>query len=207
MSTGLDRARWSVLLDRLELPPLTETFELLDAAHAEPQRAYHTATHIKACLHHLDARRDLAERPDHIELALWFHDAIYKPMSKTNEADSADLAREHLGHHLSAEDMEWIDQAIRLTQTHGKSDDPDTQLLLDIDLSILAASPETYDQYTRDIRFEYRWVPGPLYRKGRRDVLRHFLDMRRIYKRDLLAEEWEAPARLNLSREMEQLTA
>jgi predicted metal-dependent HD superfamily phosphohydrolase len=36
-------------------------------------------------------------------------------------------------------------------------------------------------------------------------VLRHFLDMPRIYKRDELAADWEAQARQNLTRELATL--
>lgn len=187
---------------RTGLPPLPGLFETLDRLHAQRHRHYHTAEHIAALLRHLDARRDLAARPDRIELALWFHDAVYKPRSKTNEADSADLARESLAGHLPKQDLDWIDRAIRLTADHGDTDDPDTALMLDLDLSVLAATPEVYDDYTVRIRREYRWVPGPLFRSGRAKVLRHFLAMPRIYKTDALAAEWEGRARQNLAREL-----
>lgn len=205
MGSELSLSRWENLTERLGLPPLKDTFSKLQSAHSEQHRAYHTAEHINACLRHLDTHKDKAERPDLIELAIWFHDAIYKPMSKTNEADSAEIAREHLGTYLSSERMDWIDNAIRLTQTHGDTQDADTALLLDIDLSILATPSDVYRRYTRDVRREYRWVPRPLYRAGRRKVLQHFLDMPRIYKTDRLADEWEDQARTNLANELENL--
>lgn len=201
-AAGLDPARWSALMNRTGLPPLQAVFSDLQRRHGERHRHYHTADHINALLRHLDRHSGLATAPDRIELAIWFHDAIYKPLSKTNEADSADLARTCLSEHLSDSDIDWIAETILLTANHGYTEDPDTALMLDLDLSILATDAETYDRYTSDIRREYRWVPGPLYRKGRATILRHFLDMPRLYKTDALAAIWEAPARSNLSREL-----
>ncbi len=204
MSASLDQKRWKTLCARQGLAD-NGTFDRLAALHSERHRHYHTAAHINAMLGHLDARADMAERADLIELAIWFHDAVYKPMSKTNEADSADMARDFLHGQMEPDAVDWIDETIRLTANHGDTDDSDTALMLDIDLSILATAPDVYTDYTQRIRREYRWVPGPIYRRGRADVLRHFLAMPRIYKTDALAAEWEAPARDNLAAELQTL--
>ena len=205
VSAALDAGRWGALMGRLDLPPSHDAFERLQALHAEPHRHYHTAAHVNALLRHLDAERGHAARPDRIELAIWFHDAVYKPTSKTNEADSAAMARDALAPHLPPGDVDWVDRAIRLTADHGDTDDPDTALMLDLDLSVLGADAEVYDAYTRHVRREYRWVPGPLFRRGRRKVLAHFLAMPRIYKTERLAERWEKRARANMERELERL--
>ena len=39
----------------------------------------------------------------------------------------------------------------------------DAQLLVDIDLAILGASKSRYDQYEKQVRFEYQWVDEVLY--------------------------------------------
>ena len=203
--SALDPDRWKALMERLDVPSSPNMFAQLVALHAEPHRAYHTAEHVNALLRHLDAHRDLAARPDIIELAVWFHDAVYNPGSKTNERDSADMAVTFLAPHLPADDVAAVERMIVLTADHGATDDPDTQLMLDIDLSILAAPPEVYQRYTEAIRREYRLVPAPLYRRGRAKVLRHFLDIPRIYKTDAVAEAWEAAARGNLMTELESM--
>jgi predicted metal-dependent HD superfamily phosphohydrolase len=84
--------RWTRLCEGLGLSNDTRIYTALIAAHAEKHRAYHTLDHIAACLKHLDRVKDKVDRPDEIELALWFHDAIYQPFSATNEEDSADWA-------------------------------------------------------------------------------------------------------------------
>lgn len=181
---------------------MEDVFKQLVKAHNERHRAYHTAEHITACLSHLDQHRDIADHPEFIEIALWFHDAIYKPMSQTNEADSADWARRALGQHMKTSDLDWVDRAIRLTKTHDEAPDKDTALMLDIDLSILGAKPDVYAQYTKDIRREYRWIPKPVYCKGRAKVLQHFLGLPRIFKTHELAVKWEEQAQRNIAKEL-----
>ena len=203
--SALDPDRWKALMERLDVPSSPNMFAQLVALHAEPHRAYHTAEHVNALLRHLDAHRDLAARPDIIELAVWFHDAVYNPGSKTNERDSADMAVTFLAPHLPADDVAAVERMIVLTADHGATDDPDTQLMLDIDLSILAAAPDVYARYTRHVRQEFRRVPSFLFRRGRRKVLRHFLAMPRIYKRDELAALWEDRARANMQAELAAL--
>lgn len=189
-------------MGRLGLPAAPTTFTKLQRLHSQRHRHYHTAAHIQACLRHLDAHRDLAKRPDLIEIAIWFHDAVYKPMSKKNEANSAAMAREFLVGKLPGDDVDTVETMILLTQTHGQTDDADTALMLDIDLSILATDDEVYDLYTQDIRREYRWIPGPMFRSGRAKMLRHFLAMDRIYKTEELRRAWDAKARINMAREL-----
>ena len=41
-------------------------------------------------------------------------------------------------------------------------------MLIDIDLSILGAPPARFAEYEQQIRAEYAWVPGILFRPKRR---------------------------------------
>jgi predicted metal-dependent HD superfamily phosphohydrolase len=59
------------------------------ARHAEPQRKYHTQQYLLECLRLFDEVWHLAERPHEVEMALWFHDAIYELKSSQNEQRSA----------------------------------------------------------------------------------------------------------------------
>ena len=62
--------------------------------YAEPHRHYHTLQHLDACFAHFDAVRHQAVHPEEVELALWFHDAVYEIRDPTNETKSADWARD-----------------------------------------------------------------------------------------------------------------
>ena len=72
-------------------------------------------------------------------------------------------------------------------------------MLLDLDLSVLAAAPDRYRAYAQAIRQEYAAVPDALYRPGRRRVLEGFLARPQIYRTERLRALWEASARANLS--------
>jgi predicted metal-dependent HD superfamily phosphohydrolase len=92
--------RWNGLLRGLGVAAENDTFFRLQSAYAEKHRAYHTSRHIDECLSLLDEPTYLAGHPAEVECALWFHDAIYEPTSKSNEERSADWAAEfgiHVG--------------------------------------------------------------------------------------------------------------
>ena len=194
-------ARWSGLCRRLGIDTDIETYQALLSAHAQPHRAYHTLDHIAACLRHLDDVRDLAERPDEIEMALWFHDAIYEPYSSTNEDDSAEWAADWLQDMGSAKEVfSRIADYILATKTHDAPTSIDGRLMLDIDLSILGARPSVYDAFELNIRREYTRVPGFIFRKKRKAILEGFLARKRLYSSDYFFDTLEAPARINLLR-------
>jgi len=64
-------------------------YQRLTQAYAESQRHYHNQQHIAECLAEFDAARHLAQQPVALELALWFHDAVYDPKAGDNEEQSA----------------------------------------------------------------------------------------------------------------------
>jgi len=116
-----------------------------------------------------------------LALAFWFHDAIYKPFSSTNERDSADWAMRFLEENgAESEAIGRIEALVMATCHDAEATDPDMQILIDIDLSILGARPEVYDQYERNIRKEYRRVPKFVFRKKRKEILQGFLDKPRL---------------------------
>lgn len=176
-------------------------YKTLLIAYREPHRAYHTLEHIDACLQHLDVVRDDADRPHEIEMALWFHDAIYDPFSSTNEADSANWAQTFLRDcGLESDVIARIYNLIMVTKNHAGVADNDAQLMLDIDLSILGAAPHIYDQFENGIRFEYKKVPGFIFKKKRKQILQSFLDKPKIYNHPYFTDKLEQQARKNLAQ-------
>ena len=82
------RSRW----------PLDEAlYQDLVARYREPHRRYHTLQHLEECFARFDELRALAEHPRDVELAIWFHDAIYDTRRSDNEARSAAWGRSVAG--------------------------------------------------------------------------------------------------------------
>jgi len=177
----------------------------LFARYGKPERHYHGLAHVEACLRWLDRVGAAAERPAEVELALWFHDAVYRPLARNNERRSATLARERLAEAgVPADAVARIGRHIEATRTHVAADS-DGALVVDIDLAILGAPPADYDRFEADVRREYASVPAPLYRAGRRRVLQRFLARSAIYRTPLLHDALEASARTNLERRVREL--
>ena len=71
-------ARWQGLWQQLGASTSNdELFFKLVKCYSEPHRKYHTMQHLNECFTHLEIVRSIAERSGEVELALWFHDAIY----------------------------------------------------------------------------------------------------------------------------------
>ena len=207
-STALDRNRWLALWSRLGAQRNgTDVFQQLAAAYAEPTRFYHTAAHIVDCLAQLEWSRDLAARPDEVEAALWFHDVVYVPGATDNEARSARMALSSLYAAAAPREVPERIAAMVLATTHADlPSDPDTQLLCDIDLSVLGRERAGFDQFERQIRQEYAWVPEPTYRRARSEVLNGFLQRRSIYLTERFAQQYEHAARQNLEKVLAALS-
>jgi len=177
-------------------------FEKLSAMYGEPGRHYHSQSHVTHCLAHLQTWRHLARNPAEIEVAIWFHDAIYDTRRSDNEERSAEWAREYLQrHHVQDTVVARIFEMIMATK-HHQVEGGDIALLVDIDLGILGASAANFEVYDRQIREEYHWVPSVAYRLNRRTVLKQFLDREVIYRTHEIYNQLELRARNNLQRRL-----
>jgi predicted metal-dependent HD superfamily phosphohydrolase len=173
----------------------------LTAAWREPQRRYHTLQHLGECLDLFERVGALAAHRAEVEVGLWFHDAVYDVQRPDNEARSADWLREAAGADgVASEVVERICELIMATRHAALPSGRDAQLLVDIDLAILAAAAPRFAEYERQIRAEYAFVPDPAFVARRRAVLAGFLARERIYSTARLHDELEQRARANLAR-------
>ena len=183
-------------------------FDLLAAAYSSADRHYHNLDHLHEMFRVAGRLTLSTDDAGAVQLAIWFHDAVYDPRAKDNESRSADLCVDLLGPvGVPAAALEKVVRLIRAT-AHATADPPpdrDTGVLLDADLAILGGTPERYRRYAADIRREYAWVPDAEYRTGRAAVLERFLARPRIYWHELTFEEGEERARVNLRAELEEL--
>src|SRR5688572_5611734 len=84
--------------------------------YTEPHRAYHDLSHILDCLGHAARVRAQLNHPHCVELALWFHDAIYEPRAGDNEERSAQLAIAALQGAATAEVLRRVEELILATR-------------------------------------------------------------------------------------------
>lgn len=198
------KTRWSRLATALDLPAdLAHTAWLeLEEAYTEPHRHYHTLTHIAAVLEGLDRHRSQFDDPQTAELALFYHDLVYDPARQDNEAQSAARLTERLSGHLSPDRLNRACAHIEATRHHNPTGDPDTNLVLDIDMSILSAPWPDYLAYAKGVYAEYLPVYGAqAYATGR---VKLFLEPTLAKERIFLTVffvAWEVLAKENLGLE------
>jgi predicted metal-dependent HD superfamily phosphohydrolase len=183
----------------------------LAAAYGEAHRAYHNATHIKALLGWFDRIADDPgwQAPADVYAAIVFHDAIYDPAAKDNEARSAAWARRAITEHALPASAARVVELIELTAKHGglETASGDAALFLDADMSILGAPIDVYREYARNVRHEYKSVPAAAYRTGRGAFLESVARKPRIYFTDYFHTRLDAQARTNLADELATLSS
>ncbi|MBG6215804.1 putative metal-dependent HD superfamily phosphohydrolase [Arthrobacter sp. CAN_A6] len=178
--------------------------EELLARWGEPHRKYHTYAHLLAVLEALDALfddDDDATIRRSVQLAAWFHDAVYQGVA-SDERNSAALAGKLLGG-LSADDTAEVQRLVLLTISHSPAtDDRSGELLCDADLAVLGGSPPDYARYVAAIREEYASVPDADFIPGRAGVVRGLLGIDPLYRTQRAQRLWLDTARSNLTNEL-----
>ena len=149
---------------------------------------------------------DLFDAAPELQLAAWFHDAIYSPHRHDNELRSAALARLRLRHAgLSRDAREFVAHAVLATAKHDVVD-AEIAPLIDADLAILGANAEPYRRYADAIRDEYAFVPSDRFRSARACFLNTMLGRSEIFRTPIAHARFEFRARQNLRKELATLT-
>lgn len=199
-------AHWHALTAPLLPDPARREaeYQRLTAAYADTSRHYHNLAHVAKLLAQV-ARFPVRDAPV-LNLAIWYHDAVYNALRHDNEAKSAEMALKFLQEtNLAPARQVRVAELIRRTQDHTQPQPPndaDLLLFLDADLSILGAPEAAYWDYARQVRREYRLVPDLLYRPGRRQVLAKLLAAPVLFHTPTLRAELHAPAQRNLQAEL-----
>lgn len=176
----------------------------VERKYSEKGRHYHNFEHLENMFSELDKVKDEIENYQITSFSVFYHDVIYNASSKSNEEKSARFAEKDLQLIGTApEFIEKISQQIMATKFHQKSEDIDTNYLLDADLSVLGQKPEKYNDYTQKVRKEYSIYPDFLYKPGRKKVLQHFLESENIFKTEYFKEKYERQARKNILSEID----
>ncbi|AZA79782.1 hypothetical protein EG347_20985 [Chryseobacterium sp. G0186] len=193
--------------------PFTKNNDFIDSLwkeieikYTEKGRHYHNLLHLENMFQEIEVVKNRISNFTALSFSLFYHDIVYNATSKSNEEKSALTAEARLTDlHLHTDDIKLISSQILATKYHQKSEDEDTNYLLDADLSILGKDLESYLAYTKMIRKEYSIYPDLLYKPGRKKVLKHFLELTSIFKTEYFKEKYEAKARENIARELQLL--
>ena len=211
MNQGKLKCDWNGLLQELsvDLRLGEKVFQNLVTAYSHPERHYHNLKHIQHVLATIHEMKFLANNFGAIQLAAWFHDLVYQPQAKDNEAKSAIYTEAILSQlKIAPVTIQLVRQMILDTRTHkAHADNLDSAILLDADLSILGSSPKQYQTYAAAIRQEYAWLSEREYRVGRTKALTNFLTRDKIYATKFLSSQLEQQAKLNLATEIVTLSS
>lgn len=186
---------WQALAGRLGLGP--EIWPAIVVAYGEPQRHYHTLDHIAAVVTDFLPLRNRFKDADAALLALFFHDIVYDPARSDNEERSADALRVL----LTGDTTDRACAHILATKKH-EAHTPDSGLVVDIDMAILAAPWPDYLRYAENVAREYLPVYGAdAYRAGRCEMFLKPVQDRRIFLTEVFAPR-EADAQRNIRDEL-----
>ena len=178
----------------------------IETRYSAKDRYYHDLFHLENMFMELESVKSRIADFYTVSFSVFYHDIIYDASSKSNEEKSASYAAERLQKvGLPQALILKTENQILATKSHTKSDDPDTNYLLDADLSVLGKDSAIYFDYTRKVRKEYALYPDFLYKPGRKKVLKHFLELKSIFKTEHFRDKYEQQARRNIAAEIELL--
>lgn len=188
------------------------TWRILETLYTEPHRKYHTLLHIGDCLSVLDVLETPVQKQI-VEVALWWHDAVYVPGERDNEMNSVALFDAVAGNlNTSDDEDDVIRSAIYVTESHELfpahviDSWTEKQAVIDIDLAILGAHPARYAHYAQSVREEYEFVSDEVWRAGRSTFLRKTLGKPAIFGLEEMRHRFDAQARENMASELETLS-
>lgn len=168
--------------------------------YGEPHRHYHTLNHIRHCLREFDQAATLMDDPNAVELALWFHDAIYQPGARDNERRSADLFQQWTDGGADSLFGQRVDDLVMATTHREPPGRGDASFVVDIDLSSFGLPWETCERDGYLIRAEFAGVADAQYYPGHLRFLRALQDRPTFFSTEFFQRRYESVARENLAR-------
>ena len=173
-----------------------------------PERFYHTFTgHIAFCIQELrNVPAPLLFDKNAVAMALFLHDVIMNFHASDNEKKSAEFARELFSQIGAPEKFgKKVAELILATKHDVIAKNCDARIVADIDLAILGQDCQTFDEYEKNVRKEYSFVPEDIFKKERAKLLRHFLNRPSIFSTHYFQRRYGKKARQNLERSIAQL--
>ena len=176
-------------------------------AYGDAARGYHDLRHLTEVLERLEELASNGEPFDAlpVQLAAWFHDAVYDGRPGAEER-SARWASEALAGVVDQDVAGEVERLVLLTAGHQVGEgDVNGAALCDADLAILAAPHVRYAAYAADVRREYGHLTDGEFSEGRAAVLGGLVGRRPLFATTYGQDRWEAAARVNIARELAAL--
>ena len=176
-------------------------------AYGGGSRGYHDLRHLAEVLERLDELAEHGERfqPLPVQLAAWFHDAVYDARPGAEER-SAGWACEALDGVVDRTVVAEVERLVLLTADHLVQErDGNGAALCDADLAILAAQHDRYAAYAADVRREYGHFTDDEFATGRAAVLHELGSRRPLFATAYGRAHWEPAALANVTRELAEL--
>ncbi|MFT5503862.1 MAG: putative metal-dependent HD superfamily phosphohydrolase [Gammaproteobacteria bacterium] len=175
-------------------------FALFDA-YNEPHRHYHTTRHIAYCLQKLDTVKGLTDHPDAIELAIWFHDIIYRPGQPDNEEKSAETFLQFATLVLQSETRNLVNRLIMATlHATEKIEHPDSRLMIDIDLSGFALPWKKFLRDSQNLRAEMPDITEEEFLRRQTCFHQRLLERPGFFLTEYFSQKYQQQARDNIAQ-------
>jgi predicted metal-dependent HD superfamily phosphohydrolase len=167
-----------------------------------PNRHFHNLDHVFDCLRRSDEVASLLVDRDAVELALWFHDAVYEIGAATNERRSAEL---FLALSTGARPIfrRCVCGLILATRHAGTVRGNDRCFIVDIDLSGFGAPWGEFIHNGARLRAEFSARTDAEFNAGQTVFLQRLQRRPRFYATDYFRDRYEGVARENLRRVLE----
>ena len=205
--SGLDRGRFEALWERRIGAGAGAVFAELEARYREAHRRYHTPAHVVHCLGCFDLAADRMEDPDAVEMALWFHDAIYDVPARDNESRSAELFAARAGGRGEERFRSKVHRLIMATTHREPPVTIDESFIVDIDLSSFGLPWEEFLRDSRAVREEFAMVPDARFYPGQKKFVESLLARPAFCFTEFFRNRHEARVRKNVERLFAELQA
>lgn len=195
--------QWRGLCSRIGIKDVSPIYKKLKKAYAPSINGYHSLkNHIHPGLIELNKVIGLADFPNALKLAWFFHDSVNVPGSKTNEEDSVAFACDSLENQgLDSYFILYMqDNIIATNHFHIKPKTIDEKIIVSVDLVPLGLSPEEFDRNTALKRKEYHMYSYEDFKRETINIYNFFLKKDTIFPIKEFEEKYEYQARANMKR-------
>jgi predicted metal-dependent HD superfamily phosphohydrolase len=209
MKTGVDtESRFHALWNRcVTVPPSPDAGTVFaDLSHllGGADRLFHNLDHIGECVRRLDEVAALLDDADAVEMAIWFHDAIYVPGDPANEWRSAEL---FLAQSAGATSLfrRRVCALILTTRHATPARTSDRRFIDDIDLAGFAAPWDDFMRSGDLLRAEFAAHTDAQYYSSQVQFLERLRRRPRFFVTDYFHGKYEAHAQRNILRLLAEL--